>query len=111
MKFLIDQNISFRVLPIIQKNFPGSEHISNLGLKNSTDINIWNYAKQNGFVILTHDLDFDDILVNQGFPPKIIRLSTGNLSNSATADLINSHKDEIDKFFLNQESGLMILSK
>lgn len=96
---------------MIGKNFLGSEHISNVGLKNSTDIEIWNYAKQNDFVILTHDIDFDDMFVNYGFPPKIIRLNTGNLSNSETADLINNHKDEIEKFFLNQESGLIILSK
>ena len=111
MKYLLDQNISFRVAKLLEELSYESVHVSSVGLKNSTDFEIWNYAQQNDYVILTHDIDFDDLCAKYGFPPKIIRLKTGNLSNKDTAELIVRHNKEIGEFFLNEEIGLMVLTK
>ncbi len=110
MKYLLDQNISFRVAKLLEELSYESVHVSSVGLKNSTDFEIWNYAQQD-YVILTHDIDFDDLCAKYGFPPKIIRLKTGNLSNKDTAELIVRHNKEIGEFFLNEEIGLMVLTK
>ena len=111
MKFLLDQNISFRVAKLLEELSYESVHVSGVGLKNSTDFEIWNYAQQNDYIILTHDIDFDDISARYGFPPKIIRLNTGNMSNKDTADLIFRHYKEIESFSFNEEIGLMVLTK
>lgn len=53
MKFLFDQNISHRILPQLPKQFDHSTHVKQEGLINSPDIQIWVYAKQNDFIIVT----------------------------------------------------------
>ena len=58
MKLLFDQNISFRIIKQLERVFPGSKQVKELGLENTSDIEIWEYAKINNFVIVTFDADF-----------------------------------------------------
>ncbi len=46
MKLLFDQNISFRIEKTLSQKFADSKHVSSLGIMNSKDIDIWNYAKK-----------------------------------------------------------------
>ena len=85
MRLLLDQNISFRVAKIIADRFPIVKQVRELGLENSTDIEIWEYAKSNSFTIVTFDSDFYDLSVVRGCPPKIIWLRIGNSSTENIA--------------------------
>ncbi|REA57865.1 hypothetical protein DSL64_22325 [Dyadobacter luteus] len=79
MRLLIDQNISHRVLPIIQDHFKGIQHVSQLGLLNTNDHEIFMFARNNEFdAIITLDDDFVRLLNLFSSPPKIIWLRTGN---------------------------------
>ena len=72
--------------------FSQSNHISTLGLLNCNDIEIWNFAKKEGFIIVTFDSDFYDLSILNGCPPKIIWLRTGNLTtNQIVATLEKNH--------------------
>lgn len=51
MKFLFDQNISHRILYQLSEQFDLSIHVKQEGLINSPDIQIWEYAKQNDFIL------------------------------------------------------------
>jgi predicted nuclease of predicted toxin-antitoxin system len=62
--------------------------VRSVGLNDSDDVKIWQFAKQNDFTIVTFDADFFDISVLKGFPPKIIWLRTGNLTTSEIAELM-----------------------
>lgn len=108
MIFLFDQNISFRVVKGLQKIGINALHVSDCGLYNADDKQIWEYAKINNQIIITHDDDFDNIFAINGFPPKIIKLNTGNLSNTQTIELFLRHKVQIEEFCLNQENGFLI---
>ncbi len=55
MKLLFDQNISYRVVKKLVPRFPKILHISQTGLKNPDDREIWDYAKQEGFTIVSHN--------------------------------------------------------
>ena len=78
MKLLFDQNISFRVIKKISQFYPEAQQIRALGLENSTDIQIWEYAKRNGYSIVSYDADYFDIASLKGHPPKIVWLRIGN---------------------------------
>lgn len=78
MMLLFDQNISFKVAKKIQDVFPGSQHLSDLRLEGVKDIDIWEFAKNNNYCIVTFDFDFIDLSTLKGFPPKIIWLRLGN---------------------------------
>ena len=58
MKLLFDQNISYRILKKIGEDFPGPAHVTRTGLNRPSDLQIWEYAKTNGFIIVTFDEDF-----------------------------------------------------
>ncbi len=101
MKLLFDQNISFRVVRQVSEIYPESQQVNRLGLKNATDIKIWNYAKQNNFSIVTFDADYYDIASLRGHPPKIIWLRIGNTSTENIAKLLIEKYDTINDFIEN----------
>lgn len=92
MRILFDQNISFRIINKINHLYPEAKQVRELGLENFTDIEIWNYARQNDFSIITFDSDFFDISNIKGHPPKIIWLKTGNCTTNNVKEIL------IDKF-------------
>ena len=98
MKLLFDQNISFRITRIISNSFPKAKHISQVGLLDSTDTGIWEYAKLNGFTIVTFDSDYYDLSIVMGCPPKIIWLRVGNTTTQRIAELIMENTELIRLF-------------
>ncbi|MBV8794319.1 MAG: DUF5615 family PIN-like protein [Hyphomicrobiales bacterium] len=62
MKLLVDMNLSPRwVKALIEAEIEAS-HWSTLGPANASDADIMAFARANGYVVLTHDLDFSAIL-------------------------------------------------
>lgn len=110
MKLLFDQNISFRVIKKIAEIFTGAEQVTSVGLTNSSDMEIWEYARKNGFCIVTFDADFMDLSLLKGFPPKIVWLHTGNISTDELAGLIMLKEKVIKEFLSDDESGFLELT-
>ncbi|MBA3704647.1 MAG: DUF5615 family PIN-like protein [Bacteroidetes bacterium] len=98
MNLLFDQNISFKVPKRIQDIFPGAKHLSDLRLEGSKDIDIWEFAKNNNYCIVTYDWDFIDISTLKGFPPKIILLRIGNTSTDNIISKIQADSKLITEF-------------
>lgn len=107
MNLLFDQNISFRIVKKVSTVFPNAKQVSDVNLLNSSDFNIWEYAKKNNYCIITFDNDFIDISVLKGFPPKIIWLRTGNTSTNFIAEKIIENKNLILDFIQNTEYGYL----
>lgn len=103
MRLLFDQNISFRVTRPLQDVFPGCKHVSDCELTDAEDTEIWDYARRNGFVIVTFDSDFYDISIIYSHPPKIIWLRSGNLTTTGIVDLLKLHKQKIDIFISGKD--------
>jgi len=103
MRLLFDQNISFRIVNKIHDYFPDCKHVSDVGLKNCEDTDVWIYAHDHDYVIVTFDSDFYDISLLNGFPPKIIWIRTGNLTTNEIAKLLKANKNSIIDFINNPE--------
>ena len=58
MKLLFDQNLSPQLAPDLDDVFPGSAHVEPLGLGTAKDGEVWEFAKANGFAIVSKDEDF-----------------------------------------------------
>jgi predicted nuclease of predicted toxin-antitoxin system len=55
------------------------DHFRDLGLTNSTDFQIFQFARTNKYnAVITLDEDFNSLQLMHGVPPKIIWLRTGN---------------------------------
>lgn len=98
MKLLFDQNISFRITKKLVDVFPGCKHVSNCGLMDSDDTDIWEYARKNAYSIVTFDADFYDISIINGHPPKIIWIRTANQTTTEIARLLRKNRDTISVF-------------
>jgi len=103
MKLLFDQNISFRLLRRIEVQYPEAKQVKELGLENSTDMQIWKYARFNHFTIVTFDADFFEIANLKGHPPKIIWLRTGNKTTPNLEKLFIEKRELIVDFISNPD--------
>ncbi|MCC9016651.1 MULTISPECIES: DUF5615 family PIN-like protein [Flavobacterium] len=108
MKLLLDANISWRVIKSIENEFSNCLHCKDIRINQpAKDIEIWNFAKQNNFTILTHDDDFEKLLLLKGAPPKVIILKTFNKNTNQIAELLISKREAIISFISNDD--LLIL--
>ena len=109
MKLLLDQNISFSVVNLLANSFEEVGHVKTLGLEDSSDAEIWNFALQNSYTVVTFDSDFIDIATLKGTPPKVIWLRFGNSSNLKIANKLLSNKTAIDSFVSDTDSEISFL--
>jgi predicted nuclease of predicted toxin-antitoxin system len=110
MKILLDANISWKLKDILKPAFGECAHVDSIGLDApAKDIDVWNYALANGYIIITKDSDFADFLELKGFPPKIVLLRTGNNSSGALAQLLIKTKTEIENLEKNDYGLLEII--
>ncbi|OGK14181.1 hypothetical protein A3A93_05185 [Candidatus Roizmanbacteria bacterium RIFCSPLOWO2_01_FULL_38_12] len=94
MKLLLDQNISRKLVKKLQNLFPETNHVYLLGLQIASDEEVWNYARNNNFIIVTQDSDFYERSLVYGYQVKIIWLRTGNTTTQNIEQiLIKHHKD------------------
>ena len=109
MRLLFDQNISFRVVKQLKDALPDVKSVWECGLFNADDYQIWEYARQNEYTVVTFDRDIPAIGSVRGFPPKIIWLRTGNLRNQAIILLFKERADEFVHFINNKQEGCLMI--
>lgn len=81
MKLLVDMNLSPRWIALLAAADIDAAHWSTLGAKNAPDSEIMAYASVNGYVVLTHDLDFSAILAaTHGEKPSVVQIRAEDVS-------------------------------
>lgn len=98
MKLLLDQNLSYKLLKQLEAYYPASAHIRLLGMAEKDDRTIWEYAKTNGFTIVTQDADFELLSQLRGFPPKVIWLRCGNTASANILRLLIENHELLHAF-------------
>lgn len=76
-----------------------------------SDEAVWNYAAQQGLVIVSKDEDFQRYSVWRGAPPKVIWIRQGNASTAAVAALLRNHAELIEAFAHQQEAAFLPLGR
>ncbi|HEY9601565.1 MAG TPA: DUF5615 family PIN-like protein [Allocoleopsis sp.] len=101
MKLLFDQNLSRKLVTRLADIFPNASHVQLHGLAEKTDTEIWNFAKQNDFCIVTQDADFAERSRLYGSPPKVVWLRCGNVPTNQVESLIRSGQEAIQELLAN----------
>lgn len=109
MKLLFDQNLSHRLVTVLQHEYPDSQHVREAGLKNATDAVVWQYAAQHGFTIVTKDADFHQRSFLFGQPPKVVWLRAGNCSTAMIETLLRRRRQDLLSFSSEPESAFLAL--
>jgi predicted nuclease of predicted toxin-antitoxin system len=87
----------------VQSIFPDAKQVRELGLENVKDKEIWQYAKNNNYAIITFDADFVDLNVLYGHPPKIVWLRIGNTKTDFLILKLEEKANEISSFLTEEK--------
>jgi predicted nuclease of predicted toxin-antitoxin system len=98
MKLLLDQNLSFRLCNALSDLFPGTTQVRLVGLADASDRRVWDYAKANGYTLVSLDSDFAEMAALLGSPPKVIWLRCGNQPTDVIESRLRSCAAEISEF-------------
>jgi predicted nuclease of predicted toxin-antitoxin system len=55
VKLLLDQNLSRVLIRRLSDEYPESVHVAEIGLDTATDLEIWEYAGERDYVIVSKD--------------------------------------------------------
>jgi predicted nuclease of predicted toxin-antitoxin system len=95
MKLLFDENLSPKLPRLLAALFPDSAHVRDCGLKGQPDESIWEYARHEGFILVSKDSDFYQRSLLYGHPPRLIWLCIGNCTREDLVALLTKHRHEI----------------
>ena len=107
MKLLLDQNLSRRLLAELEPLFPDSTQVAMCGLDTAADSMLWDFARQQGFAIVTKDADFLELALMRGFPPKVVLLNLGNVSNQRVREVMLGQSAAILEFLQSDSQGIL----
>ena len=89
MKILVDMNLSPTWVEFLRSRGYEAYHWSTIGDFEASDHVILEWAKENGCVVFTHDLDFGALLAaGKGEGPSVIQARTQGVLPEAIGDLI-----------------------
>ncbi len=97
-----------KIAYVMQEFFPGSMHVYSLNIAHLSDNEIWEYARSNGFTIVTKDKDFYHLSLAKGYPPKIIWVVSGNSRNEEMIKILVNSKGDILDFLKNKKDMLIV---
>lgn len=109
MKLLIDQNLSPKLVTLLTNLFPDSTHVQDVGLDEAQDAELWDYARDNNYLILSKDIDFRMRSAIRGHPPKVIWIGIGNCSTKTVTDHLIDYYADIQTFARDPNRGLFVL--
>jgi predicted nuclease of predicted toxin-antitoxin system len=110
MKLLLfDQNLSPRLVTRLADVFPNSVHVEALGLGTASDKVVWQFAREHDYIIVSKDVDFSELGLLYGFPPKVIWIRRGNCSTQDIENLLRTNFESIQVFSDDENTGILTL--
>jgi hypothetical protein len=108
LKLLFDENLSSRLVGALADQFPKSSHVNLVGLAGATDLEIWAYAREHDFTVVSKDDDFRSLSFVNGAPPKSSGCAPA--MHRPPPSRISSARDSIRTFEISREESLLVLS-
>ena len=109
MKLLLDENLSDRIIAQILDLYPGSTHVKSEGLTQRDDTDIWDFALQHGYAIVSKDADFHQRSLVIEHTPKFVFLRIGNCPTSSITALLRSNHALICAFDADPTASILII--
>jgi predicted nuclease of predicted toxin-antitoxin system len=111
VRLLFDNNLSFKLVPALDKLFPGSGHVRQFGLEKADDTEVWEFAKKQGYTIVSKDDDFHQRSFLYGPPPKVVWVRLGNCSTAEIEKALRGGAESLAQFEVDPMGAFMVLSR
>ena len=108
MKLLFDQNVPRSLISTVEGVFPGSTHVALIDLDKASDKAIFDFARLEGFTIVSKDSDFRQLSFVHGAPPKVIWLRVGNRSAKELRQIVADCVKLFRRFDQDEEAFLVV---
>ncbi|MEH2281922.1 MAG: DUF5615 family PIN-like protein [Nostoc sp.] len=106
MKILIDMNLSPDWVAVFEKYNIAAVHWSTVGDRTEKDSIIMQWARTNGYIVFTHDLDFGSLLAATGVDsPSVIQVRTQDVLPKSIENLVIS---ALNQFESSLETGALV---
>jgi predicted nuclease of predicted toxin-antitoxin system len=109
VKLLFDENLSRKLVTRLAELYPNSLHVAEANLLECPDREIWEFAKANGFAIVTTDSDFYELATTVGPPPKVIWLRKWTQPTRDAERLLRREAIRISEFHGDPELAVLVL--
>ena len=109
MKLLFDENLSYKLVERVSELYPGSVHVSQAGLRERSDREIWEFAKEHGFVLVSADSDFYERATTLGPPPQVVWLRRWTHPTRDAEALLRREAIRIAEFGQTPDLGILVL--
>ncbi len=109
MKLLLDHNLSPKLVRLLAEEFTEVVHVMTLGMADDCDIDIWDYAQDKGYTIVSKDKDFYQRSALLGQPPKVIHVALGNCSVGDVATVLLNNPGQVKDFLKHKSKAYLVL--
>jgi predicted nuclease of predicted toxin-antitoxin system len=94
----------------LAKVYPGSVYVGDVALSGAPDRAVWQYAQEQGLVIVSKDEDFQRLSVLHAPALKVIWIRLGNCSTDDIISLLKVRRSEIEAFVAHEEATFLALA-
>ncbi len=109
MKLLFDENLSPRLIASLADVFSASAHVDRIGLGGASDTDVWEYARQQGYTLVSKDSDFHEKSLLHGYPPKVVWIKCGNCTNKQIELILRNKAAHIKSLLNDPDVAYLIL--
>jgi len=89
MRFLIDAQLPPTLARLIASHGQEAQAVRDVGLREASDDEIWAFALQGDWVVITKDEDFVDRAMRETSGPKVVWVRIGNSTNRVLLDCLD----------------------
>jgi len=104
---LLDENLSPSLVAMLEDDFPGIAHLSQFNMLGMPDIEVWRFAGEHDWCIVSRDSDFNQLAFVNGPPPQVVWLRVGDLTTTDIADQLRRHKETIEAFLGQDDQSVL----
>ena len=106
MNILVDMNLSPNWCAALANHGHNAAHWSKIGATTAPDTELMAYARDNGFVVCKHDLDFGAILAaTKADGPSVLQLRTQDILPDTASSIV---VDALTQFTVELASGTLV---
>jgi predicted nuclease of predicted toxin-antitoxin system len=95
----------------LQSLFPEMLYVREIGLKQASDKDIWNWARDQRCILITTDGDFLAFIERYGLPPQLIHIRECDFPLDVIEDLLRRDAVRIAKFGQKPDARLLLITK
>jgi len=104
---LLDENLSPTLVAKLEREFPGVAHLTQFNMLGMPDIEVWRFAGEQGYCIVSSDSDFNQLAFVNGQPPQVVWLRLADVTTGDILQCLLEHKPAILSFLRQDDAAVL----